>query len=342
MNTEAMKPRRSGTRRAMALAAYFVVVFIIAFAIVRECGSPADEARVRTQIAMGTVIEMQIRGMDVETADRAMTAAFAEVRRVDTLFSTYIRNSPVWKLNRSAGEVVTLPDEVHALLRRCDTLWQDTDGAFDVALEPLVQAWGFADDAPVVPEEQQLLAALASSGWRNVEILDSARVRLREGSALNFGAIAKGYAVDRAVAVLAEHDVREGLVNAGGEIRAVGGMWAVGVQHPREERRLAATVRIDARSVATSGDYEQYFEEDGERYHHIFDPATGRPARGCRSVTVLAPDNTTADALATAVFVMGPAKGMEFLSQQKHIDGMIIDDRGMVHATPGFDKHSSR
>lgn len=324
------------------LAAYLVVVFIISFIVVREWGGPADEERVRTQIAMGTVIEMQIRGMDVEAADRAMTAAFAEVRRVDTLFSTYLRNSPVWRANRSGGDVVTLPDEVYALLRRCDTLYRNTGGAFDVAIEPLVQVWGFDDDAPAIPDAQRLTEALSRSGWRHVEILDSARVRLNGGAALNFGAIAKGYAVDRAVAVLAAHDVREGLVNAGGEIRSVGGTWTIGVQHPREERRLAASVRIDSRSIATSGDYEQFFEEDGKRYHHIFDPASGKPASGCRSVTVLAPDNTTADALATAVFVMGPAKGMEFLTQQKHIDGMIIDDRGAVYTTPGFDKHSSR
>lgn len=337
-----MNGQHSRTRKSLALAGYFVVLFIIAFVVVRQCSLPEPEARMRTQIALGTIVEIQVRDMDDADADHAMNAAFAEVRRIDTLFSTYLPAGPVWKLNHAGGAVVTMPEEVHALLRRCDTLWRWSGGAFDIAVEPLVQAWGFSGDNPAIPSAGRLQSAIAASGWPNVELLDSGQVRLNGGAAINFGAIAKGYAVDRAVAVLEACGVREGLVNAGGEIRAVGGSWTVGIQHPRDERSLAAAVRLDGRSIATSGDYEQYFEQDGRRYHHIFDPSTGIPAVGCRSVSVLAPDNATADALATAAFVMGPRTGIEFLRHLEHIDGMIIDDQGDVHSTPGFDKHISR
>jgi thiamine biosynthesis lipoprotein len=328
-------------RHPIALVGYLLVVAAVAFVVARRWNTERDAVVTRTQIAMGTVVEIQLRGMSEEEARPAMDAAFAEIRRVDTLFSTYVAG-PVWRLNHAGDTVAVLPDELHALLRRCDTLWRGSDGAFDIAIERLVEAWGFGSDAPGIPAPDVLREARERSGWRHVTLLDSNTVRLANGVGINFGAIAKGYGVDRAVAVLRNHGANDALVNAGGEVRCTGGQWIVGVQHPREQHRLVAALRSDGRAIATSGDYEQYFEVNGQRYHHIFDPATGQPARGCRSVTILAPDDMTADALATAVFVMGPSKGMEFLRRQQHIDGMIVDDRGRVSSTPGFDRHIQR
>jgi thiamine biosynthesis lipoprotein len=116
----------------------------------------------------------------------------------------------------------------------------------------------------------------------------------------------------------------------------------VGIQHPRSPSELIAVVDLHGRAIATSGDYEQYFEHEGKRYHHIFDPATGRPASRCQSVSVIADDDMTADALATAVFVMGTGRGMEFLKQYPDIEALIVDDRGVLHGTPGFDRYRKR
>ena len=333
--------QRGIIRHPLALAAYLVGVFILAFLVMRRCDADSDDTIARTQIAMGTLVEIQIQGMSEQEAHKAMDAVFAEVRRIDTLFSTYLAEGPVWKLNHAGDTVAVLPEEIHVLMRHCDTLWRDSGGAFDVAVEPLVQAWGFGGDAPGIPESAMLEAARSASGWKHVTLLDGNRVSMCCGVRINFGAIAKGYAVDRAVAVLASLGVRRGLVNAGGEVRSAGGTWTVGIQHPRDEHSLLAAIDLRGRAIATSGDYEQYFEHEGVRYHHIFDPATGMPAYGCQSVSILADDDMTADALATAVFVMGPAEGMTFL-QQHGIDGMIVDDRGSVKTTPGFEKHILR
>jgi FAD:protein FMN transferase len=329
-------------RHPLAIAAYVVVLFILSFLLVRELLDTDDDTATRTQIALGTVIEMQVRGMQRDEADRAMTAAFQEIHRIDTLFSTYIPDAPVWKLNRAGGEAMSVPDELLALLHICNNVRLMTHGAFDIAVDALVQVWGFDSGNATVPESGRLQQALDASGWRHVEMLDDGRVRLNAGAGLNFGAIAKGYAVDKAIAVLRSYGVIDGLVNAGGDVHAFGSPWTVGIQDPRDTRALSAAIRLENRSAATSGDYERYFEENGFRYHHIFDPVTGQPARGCRSVTVLARDNTTADAIATAVFVMGPSKGMDFLLQNENIEGMIIDDRGEILTTPGFDNLLSR
>ncbi|MDT8324624.1 MAG: FAD:protein FMN transferase, partial [Bacteroidota bacterium] len=261
---------------------------------------------------------------------------------VDTLFSTYKEGGPVWKLNNGGDTLVAVPDEVLALLLRCDTLTRASGGAFDIAVEPLIRTWGFDGDTPSRPDQHALAVALAASGWRHIRIGTDGHIRKTPEAMINFGAIAKGYAVDRAVEVLRGLGVAEGLVNAGGEVRATGGSWSIGIQHPRSPSELVAVVDPRGRAIATSGDYEQYFEEGGRRYHHIFDPATGMPARTCQSVSVIADDDMTADALATAVFVMGPADGMEFLKQYPDIEALIIDEAGEEHVTPGFEDYRTR
>lgn len=326
----------------IALVLLFLALFAAAFYVGLEFGSEKDDTVARTQIALGTIIEIQVRGLPQGEADVAINAAFAELRRVDTLFSTYKTESPVWRLNHGRDTLVDIPAEVYALLLRCDSITRSSGGAFDVAVEPLVHAWGFDGDTPAMPSEEDLSAALARSGWRHVSLSEENRIRKSPDAAVNFGAIAKGYAVDRAVAVLRARGAGEALVNAGGEIRATGGSWQVGIQHPRSPSELIAVVDLYGRAIATSGDYEQYFEREGKRYHHIFDPATGRPATRCQSVSIIADDDMTADALATAVFVMGTERGMEFLKQYPDIEALIVDDRGALHSTPGFDRYRKR
>jgi FAD:protein FMN transferase len=329
-------------RSPLALIMFFLALFCVAFYVALQFGRKDDDTVVRTQIALGTLIEIQVRGLPRGQADVAINAAFAEVRRVDTLFSTYKQESPVWKLNNTPDTVLALPAEVHALMLACDTLWRRSGGAFDVAVEPLIRAWGFDGDEAAFPSDPVLAEALARSGWRHVVFEADNRIRISPGSGVNFGAIAKGYAVDRAVAVLHDHGVAEALVNAGGEIRGTGGRWQVGIQHPRSPSELLAVVELHGRAIATSGDYEKYFEIDGQRHHHILDPATGHPARGCQSVSVIADDDMTADAIATAVFVLGAANGMEFLKQYPDIEALIVDDQGVQHQTPGFDRYRMR
>ncbi|MBR9974243.1 MAG: FAD:protein FMN transferase [Bacteroidetes bacterium] len=329
-------------RSPVAVTMFFLALFVMAFYVALEFGKKKDDTIVRTQLAMGTMVEIQVRGLDRDAADAAINAAFAEVRRVDTLFSTYKPESPVWKLNRGTDTLVAVPDEVFALMLRCDTLWRASVGAFDVAVEPLIRAWGLDGEQPAVPADSVLAAALESSGWRHVSLEADNIVRKSPGAGVNFGAIAKGYAVDRAVAVLRARGATEALVNAGGEIRATGGSWEIGIQHPRSPSEFLAVLDLQGGAIATSGDYEKYFETDGQRYHHIFDPSTGYPARGCQSVSVIASDDVTADALATAVFVMGTEHGMEFLKQYPDIEALIVDQQGQVHATPAFDRYRKR
>ena len=314
-----------------------LVLFLIGFFIARYT---VDEVKTvkRTQILLGTVVEIQIRNTDEKKAEDAITKAFAEIKRIDNLFTTYNEESPVWQINNSNDSLFTVDEEIFGLMVLCDSLWRMSDGCFDVAIESLIQVWGFDTKTPEVPNDYEIKSALNQSGWENIKLLDEKKILRKEKVGLNFGAIAKGYAVDKAIEVLLQSGITEAFVNAGGEIKSIGIDWIAGVQHPHDFKEIVKKIKLNGRSVATSGDYENYFEKDGVRYHHILDPKTGYPAGGIQSVTVIHKNNAFADGLATAVFVMGTEKGLELIESLNDTEAMIIDDEGKIFYSSGFEK----
>jgi thiamine biosynthesis lipoprotein len=322
---------------ALGWAIGFIVLFLIGFFIARN-SSNEQKIFKRTQIFLGTIVEIQVSDEDEQVAEKAISQAFAEVKRIDDLFTTYKEESPVWKINNNRDTLIKVDDEIYNLLVLCDSVTRLSEGCFDVSLDNLTKAWGFYTDNPLLPTKAAIDSALNSSGWNNIQLKENQTIIRRKNVGLNFGAIAKGYAVDKAIDVLKKSGIKKALVNAGGEIKVIGNDWKVGIQHPRDERGIVAVVKLNDMTVATSGDYEQYFEQDGIRYHHIIDPKTGYPARGLQSVTVINESNTFADALATAVFVMGKEKGMRLIENLNNIEAMIIDEEGKIFYSSGFEK----
>lgn len=315
----------------------FLVLFLIGFFIARNSSNEPKTFK-RAQILLGTVVEIQVRDEDEQKAENAITQAFAEVKRIDNLFTTYNEESPIWKLNNSNDSIIFVEDEIYNLLVLCDSVTKLSDDCFDVSLDNLTKAWRFYTDSPHLPTKEEIDAALNKSGWENIRLLENSMFIRKRDVGLNFGAIAKGYAVDKAIDILKKSGITEALVNAGGEISVIGSNWKVGIQHPRNERDIIAAIKLNDNTVATSGDYEQYFEQDGIRYHHILDPKSGYPAKGLQSVSVINESNTFADALATAVFVMGKEKGMKLIESLDNTEAMIIDNEGKVFYSSGFEK----
>ncbi len=318
-----------------------VVLFIIGFLVSRN-GNDEKPAVKRTRFLMGTVVEIQVRDADEEKAQNAIQKAFDEMSRVDDQFSSYDKEGPVWKINHSGESKFNVSNEIYDMFAASDSLWKLSGGAMDVSLESLTEAWGFSGSSPAIPADSSIAAALQKAGFGNVHLLGEGIISRDKNVMFNFGAIAKGYAVDRAVKVLKDNGIHDALVNAGGEIRAVGDEWLVGIQHPRFHNRLVGTLKLNGKSVATSGDYEQYFEVDGKRYCHIMNPATGAPASGCRSVTVIAGSDMIADGLSTAVFVLGPEKGLSLIGKLPGIEAMVIDSTGKTSVSSGFNNYLLR
>jgi thiamine biosynthesis lipoprotein len=265
------------------------------------------------------------------------------MQRIEGLMSTYIPDSEISRINRAAGkQAVAVSPEVEEVIREGIFWSEQSNGAFDITVEPLVQLWDFDGEKEFIPGESTIRKTASLVNYRNIEIKDH-NVRLKNrGMAINVGGLAKGYAVDRAISIL-RSKVSSGIVNAGGDLYAFGqkskqNSWTIGLQHPRKPQDLLAAFAVKNQAIATSGDYQRYFMKDGVRYHHIFDPQTGRPARMMISTTIITTEVMDADALATAVFVMGPDKGIEWVDSMANIEAMLVLEDGSIRYSKSFRK----
>ncbi|MBW2387539.1 MAG: FAD:protein FMN transferase [Deltaproteobacteria bacterium] len=319
---------------------------------IREQRSSAGEARSssaslvsrqRNLGVMGTDLVLEAVGSDAAQLDRALDAAIAELRRVEDLMTDW-RDSPLTELNHAAGAGwVEVDRELTELIQRALALGRLTEGAFDISYAGAGQLWDFKTEISALPAPLQITQALANVGWARVRVdATRSRVQLPAGMKLGLGGIAKGYGVDRAMAVLMQHGVEHAMVNAGGDMKLLGRRfgepWEVAIKHPRDRELAIAALRLSNVSVVTSGDYERFFELDGRRYHHIIDPRTGYPATGAMAATVIAPQAELADALATALCVMQPEPALALIEDMPRTEAILVGLDGVIHASSGLAK----
>lgn len=297
-----------------------------------------------TRLLMGTQVDVTVLVSDHEQGDRGLRACFGEMERIQALMNIYSEGSQISKLNRLARQQWVVPHpEVFWLVQRSLESSRASDGAFDISVGPLVRIWREARRRGVPPSTLEVQAALAHVGYTTIDV-DPKGQRLRflnEGMSLDLGGIAKGYALDKGAEALRREGIQQALLNAGGDILALGGKgkdpWIIGIRDPRDPNGLLGSLEARDVAVITSGDYERFFVYEGKRYHHILDPRTGFPSRGCRSVTVVGPRATEADALATAAFVMGPSSGLALLEHRPGVEGIVVDERGRKSLTSGLE-----
>lgn len=311
-----------------------VVVVLLALAIFRLGGLREERLATthRNRILMDTVVTIRIyQGELSGTAETAVEMAFAEIERLEGLLSGWMPDSDVNRINDAAGRgSVSVSPETWQAITAAQEISRLTDGAYDISIGAVMRLWDFQAPESLVPEEAAIQKNLRLVGLDQV-FLDSAKatVGLRgRGAAIDLGGSAKGFAVDRAIEVLQECGVKTALVDAGGDIRLLGRKsrgerWKIGIRHPRNPEQTIEVLQVDSGAVATSGDYERCFFQDGVRYHHILDPKTGMPARGIASVTILAKTALEADILSTAVFVLGPQRGMTLIERLGEVEGII-------------------
>jgi thiamine biosynthesis lipoprotein len=294
------------------------------------------------QVAMGTVVEITLIGDDEETIRKAALQAFQEIKRIEYLMSPLVESSDVSRINRSAGnDGVRVSPETMEVIKKAQEVSKLSEGAFDITVGPLVQLWRRARERGMPPEMTEIKETLSLVNFKNLKTSYGGKVLLkRQGMAIDLGGIAKGYAVDRAFELLKSLGYRNLVVNAGGDLRVGGskpeGPWSVGIQHPKGPEKIMARISVTDLAVATSGDYEKFFIHQGKRYHHILNPKTGFPAEGCQNVTVLHKEGTMADALATAIFVLGPEKGYALCQRLEGMDCLVVDSDGSVTLSPGL------
>ena len=298
----------------------------------RGKGAPAKAHAYRFEFgAMSSVCEIRLDdalGEGEPVLALAAEQAISEVRRIEVAFSRYRADSIVSRINAAAGgaDVVGVDDETASLLNFAAQLHAMSDGLFDITSGVLRRVWDFK--AMRLPDEAALQRVLPLIGWSQVEWTGQTIRLPRAGMEIDFGGFGKEYAADRAMSVLHATGQRHGYVNLGGDIRVLGpradgSAWRFGIQHPRDDEATIASVELREGALATSGDYDRYFEQAGRRYCHILDPHTGWPVTHWASVSVTAPACVAAGALTTIGMLKG-ASALEFLADQA-ATGLVVD-----------------
>jgi FAD:protein FMN transferase len=280
--------------------------------------------------AMGGTCDIDVVGM--ERPDHLIQLAVAEVRRIETKYSRYIDSSIVGQINAKAALMwVTCDEETSGLLSYANTLYEHSEGLFDITSGVLRQVWDFGKNK--VPTSHELRQILRLVGWSKFERKGN-EVRLKKaGMQIDLGGFGKEYAVDRVATLLMENGVTSALINFGGDVRALGTKpdgrpWQIGIQDPRQLDQCFATLSLSQGALATSGDYERFFEIGGKRYCHILNPKTGMPVSYWRSVTVLAPLASAAGAT-TTIAMLQQEQGLNYL-QNSGFAFLAVDHKGKI------------
>jgi thiamine biosynthesis lipoprotein len=325
-------PRR---RRSLAVASLLLALLVSASARAEWVSRTVDGI-------MGTRIQVELWADQAAAGEAAIAAVMAEMQRIDDSMSTYKPDSELSRLNaHAAHEAVPVSQELFDLLQTAMQFSRITDGAFDVTYASVGFLYDFR--ARKRPTEQQIKAALPAVNYRLVQF--DARNRSvhygREGMRIDLGGIAKGYSVDRGIAILQQRGIQHALVTAGGDSRVIGDRfgrpWIIGIRHPDHKDEVIARLPLVDTAISTSGDYERFFDENGTRYHHIIDPRTGHSASAVRSATILADTATRTDGLSKTAFVLGAERALQIYARLGDVDAVLVTPDGKVHYSAGLE-----
>ena len=318
-----------------------IVLVLLGIMIMAVCfGKDTNKSATKNIFAMDTYMEITAYGRNCE---KAVEAAAQEIERLDALLSTGSETSEVTQINQSKAG--TLSEDSAYLLQRSLEIYESTKGAFDITIYPVMEAWGFAGEEFRVPSKEELNDLLGSvDSSRLTYDQEANQLTMPENIKIDFGGIAKGYTSARVAQIMEEYGIKSAKLNLGGNVQTVGSKtdgsaWRIAIKSPDESLPYLGVISVIDKAVITSGGYERYFEENGEIYHHIIDPNTGKPAEnGLVSVTIVCEDGTLADGLSTALYVLGKEGAIAYWrAHSNEFDAVLYDDTGMLYVTEGLE-----
>ncbi len=293
----------------------------------------------KTKLVMGTYVAITAIHSSKDQANEAIELAFEEINRLNGLMSRHLATTPLAELNRT-GKLSQAPPELLQLVQQSIFLHNDTASAFDITVLPLVNLYATSFSAGEMPTDSEIDTALGLVGVPDIHVKGSEITLARSGMGITLDGIAKGYIVDKASKILLAHGVENHLINAGGDIKTSGNAikgkpWKIAVQDPAKGGDYPEIVHMNTGAIATSGNYEIFYDKE-KLFHHIVNPTTGRSPHLSKSVTIEASTVMEADALATAVFVMEPLKGVPYINSRPGVECFIIDKDDGVHKSQGW------
>lgn len=326
-------------RKIITLHRYFVFLFTLITLCATTNAWP--EWYKSERAIMGTMVIVDIWHDKPEVANKCSKQVFNEMYRIDQAMSPLRDDSELSAINQHAADrEVKISDEIYQLIDKSLELSRASNGAFDITFASVGYLYDYRNK--IHPTEKNIKINLNAINYRHIQLNQKNKtVKFKHKNVrLDFGGIAKGYAVDNAIALLKTCGIKNGMVSAGGDSRVTGDRngkpWMIGVRHPRQKDKVVVRLPLSNSAISTSGDYERFFIEDGKRYHHIINPETGTSVENTWSATVIGNDAMTTDALSTTLFVLGAEKAIKFIESYEGVDAIIIDDKGKMHYSSGL------
>ncbi|MFW6016688.1 MAG: FAD:protein FMN transferase [bacterium] len=317
----------------ITLITFIIVTFVLAFFYFRSDGTDSKKQHTSNSFIMDTFVQMRVYGEDAEDI---IDESFARLREVENKMSVNIEDSYVYQINKNAGIApVTVDEEIFMVIKKAIEFAELSNGKFDPSIGPLIKLWGFGTSNASVPDERELNDVLNKVDYRMIELDEKEKsvFLLEEGMSLDLGGIAKGYAADLVKDIVKKHNIKSAYIDIGGNIYVIGNKvdntpWNIGIQDPRRNRgNVMASIQLSDKTIVTSGNYERYFIEDGETYHHILDTETGYPAdSGIISASIISENSMEADALSTIVFMAKPEESIELIESIDGIEALVIKE----------------
>ena len=298
----------------------------------------AQVQRSRLVTLMGSRFQITLVDKDSISAERNIDQAIAEITRIENLISEWRPETQISQVNQNAGiKPIKVDKEVFDLTKKGLYFSKLTDGAFDISIVAMDKIWKFDDSMNELPSEQAIKESVRNVGYQNI-ILDSTNSTIflkNPGMKIGFGSIGKGYAADKTRDLMKSMGVKAGIIDASGDISTWGNQpdgkpWAIGINNPFNDHKMAAILYFKENAVTTSGSYEKYAEIHGKRYSHIMNPKTGYPSTGLTSVTITGPNATMANGFSTSVMVLGEKDGLKLLKPFPEYHYLLITDKGKI------------
>ncbi len=321
-----------------------VILMILAVGILTACNSNKNETVEADDFAMGTVISQKVYGANGQAA---VDEVMEKINYLDRLLTFNASEGDIYKLNENAGiQTVELDSETVKIIKKAQEVAVLSNGAFDITVGPLVRSWGIGTNQEHIPSNEELKNLLPLVNYEDIYIDESSVGLKKAGQMVDLGGIAKGYAGDVAKEIYQKNGIHSAFINIGGNVVTLGNKpdgtpWKAGIRNPRpvgdQSGQIVGIVKVANKAVVTAGDEQRYFEKDGQRYHHILDPDTGYPAKSdLMSVTLVTESSLEADALDTAVFILGLEKGKELLRQYGGVEAVFITADKKIYVTEGL------
>lgn len=315
------------------------ILVILVLILLLGCSQAPLYKTVKSKELMGTEVEITILNLDYDEADAVIEKAFEEISRIENMMSNYVNDSYVYILNKD-GIVEDVSDEFFRLIKDSIYYGDLSEGGFDITVQPILDLYSYTfSELGRPPTDDEISDVKQKVGYSYIAFKHRDIFFLKDNMSITLGGIAKGYAIDKAIEVLQEEGIEHALVNAGGDMKALGDKngkpWQIALRNPRDKKDYISIIDLNGSSVATSGDYERYFDDE-KKFHHIVDPRTGYSATSLISVTIIAPEAKDADALATSVFVLGAEAGMELIESLDDVEGLLITKEKEIIRSNGF------